>query len=396
LNINKPNFMKVHRKNRKQQQSIGIALVTLFIICACDAAIISGSATRKISPAVEIAAWIQSKGLLTGPKAFSHPTGIAVNGSGYVYVCDTINNRIQVFGPDGHYVTSWGVGNGNGSAGNKNGEFSSPFGVAVNSTGAVYVADSSNQRVQVFSSTGQFLFKINKTSGGNGKGNGEFAQPEGVGINASGYLYVADTFNNRVQVFTPRGAFVTKWGSGGGNGSSGIKNGEFDLPTAIAFNSTGQVYVADSANRRVEMFTQAGKYLANLTGFSGSYGPSGIAINSTDYVYVTDSDGSDAVNIYTPSGNWFAFWQLERNHYPWGIAINATHHIFVSEYYSTVVEIFAVLQPQTGGSPEGNLMEIIIISIACAAVAVVVVILLFLNKKRQRKPDEVKSESSQP
>ncbi len=102
-----------------------------------------------------------------------------------------------------------------GTSGSGNGQFSGPLGVALNTSGYVYVVDSYSNRVQVFTQTGQFV----RTWGSSGSGNGNFISPDGIAVNASGYVYVADWGNHRVQVFTQTGQFVRTWGSyGSGDG----------------------------------------------------------------------------------------------------------------------------------------------------------------------------------
>ena len=123
-----------------------------------------------------------------------------------------------------------------GSSGKGNGQFSTPYGVAVDSSGNVYVADYDNDRVQKFSSDGSFITKW----GSSGKGNGQFSTPRGVAVDSSGNVYVTDYDNDRVQKFSSDGSFITKWGSSGAEG--------------VAVDSSGNVYVADYDNDRVQKF----------------------------------------------------------------------------------------------------------------------------------------------
>src|SRR5271157_1027591 len=148
-----------------------------------------------------------------------------------------------------NYTFGWGT-NGAG-----NGQFNCPLQIAFNRTGYAFIADYSNNRIQIFSPTGQLVTKWghNGGDGSSGSGNGEFYEPIGVAVNASDYVYVADFGNFRIQVFTPAGQFVTKWGSGGS------LPGQFSNLNQIAINSTGHVFVADTSNNRVQVFTQTGQ-----------------------------------------------------------------------------------------------------------------------------------------
>ncbi|MGE5529598.1 MAG: 6-bladed beta-propeller, partial [Patescibacteria group bacterium] len=106
-------------------------------------------------------------------------------------------------------------------------------GVAVDAAGNVYVADSYNHRVQKFTSGGTYLTQW----GGEGSGNGQFKYPHGIAVDAAGYVYVTDRDNRRVQKFTADGAYITQWG-----------DGLFTIPEAIAVSADGRVYVADAGD----------------------------------------------------------------------------------------------------------------------------------------------------
>jgi glucose/arabinose dehydrogenase len=171
----------------------------------------------------------------------SWPVGIAVDQEGNVYVADTANNRIQVFSSNGNFISKWG-GYGGG-----NGMLSSPEGIAVDSSsGNVYVADTANNRIQVFSSNGTFISKW----GGYGGGNGMLRSPEGIAVDQEGNVYVADTANNRIQVFSSNGTFISEWGQ------YSSYTGTLSSPEGIAVDSSsGNVIVADTGNNRISAFT---------------------------------------------------------------------------------------------------------------------------------------------
>jgi streptogramin lyase len=340
---------------------------------------------------------------------FHMPAGIAVNASGYVFICDALNNRIQVFSPSGQLVTKWGQNGGDGSSGYENGSFHYPCGIAINSTGYVYIADSGNYRIQVFSPNGQFLFKIGRTDGNTGTGNGEFSQVEGIAINSTNYVYVADTFNNRIQVFAPDGTFLYKWGSGGGNGSSGSNNGEFYYPEGLTINGTGHVYATDSENNRVQVFTSTGQYLFNMTGFTGY--PKGIAFNSTGQIFVTDYS-ADLIRVFEPNGTYLYSWggsgQIQG---PWGITFASINRVIISEYQDNYVRMYSTGSSNsestgpseststsstsstsgTSSSPSNSLVPvisvwIIYLIIAITVVVVIVIVIIILKKPKKSEP----------
>jgi tripartite motif-containing protein 71 len=192
---------------------------------------------------------------------FSYPYGMTVGGSGDVYVADTGNHRIQKFDGTGAFLTKCGT------RGTSAGQFHSPEGVAVDSSGDVYVTDTHNQRVQKFDSSGTFLFMwgwgVDDGStafqtctsscqpGISGSGDGQFDSLAGVAVDASGNLYVADLYNHRIQKLGSTGTFLTKWGT---HGSS---DGQFDYPGDVAVDASGNVYIADQNNNRIQEFGPA-------------------------------------------------------------------------------------------------------------------------------------------
>jgi DNA-binding beta-propeller fold protein YncE len=107
-------------------------------------------------------------------------------------VADQANNRIQKFDSEGNFLIKWGA------EGSEDGQFDFPNGIAVDSSGRVYVVEYGNNRIQVFDSKGNFLAKWGKY----GAGDMELAWPSyGIAISQSGDVYVSDTFNNRIKVF---------------------------------------------------------------------------------------------------------------------------------------------------------------------------------------------------
>jgi tripartite motif-containing protein 71 len=122
---------------------------------------------------------------------FTNGVGVAVDSLGNVYVADTGNNRIEKFTINGTLITTWG------KPGRGDGQFISPLAIAVDASDNVYLADTGNNRIQKFDSNATFITKI----GSAGTANGHFLFPAGVAVDLSDNLYVVDRGNNRIQVF---------------------------------------------------------------------------------------------------------------------------------------------------------------------------------------------------
>ena len=207
----------------------------------------------------------------TGPNQLRNPSGVAVDPSGkYVYVADTENDRIQKFDSDnGIVILSWGAtchlenGQGcidpDGPAGPLtlgDGQLYFPTGIYIDKSRYVYVADTYNDRIQKFDNNGTFITKW----GYSGTENGNFSLPADIAVDPSGkYVYVADTYNDRIQKFDNNGTFITKWGY------SGTENGNFSLPMGLAIDPSGKyVYVADTENDRIQKFDNNGTFITSL------------------------------------------------------------------------------------------------------------------------------------
>ncbi len=217
----------------------------------------------------------------------------AVDAAGRIYVADTGNNRVQIFNPDGsYYATLGGEGDGNG-------EFHCPVGVAISPVnGDIVVTDQCNQRVQVFDSSRAYKATIGVLHE-TGEDNQHFNWPRGgTAVGADGAIYVPDSDNFRVQRCA---------GNGGTYSCTTFlgQTGEYDRglsylhPRAVAVDNEGRVYVADDWNKRLQVFDAAGAYLTTIGGNTSSgtksgqmylNSPLGVAVGSDGTVYVADTN----------------------------------------------------------------------------------------------------------
>ncbi len=274
----------------------------------------------------------------TGAGQFKGSDAIAVSSSGFVYVLETTNDRIQKFDLRGNYLGTWG------SPGTSPGLLLFGGGITTDSAGNVYVADSGNSRVQKFTADGTFLLQWGTT----GTGDGQFNHPTGVALDALGNIYVADSQNNRIQKFTTSGAFLAKWGT------AGVATGQFGTPIAVAVGPNGNLYVVDLGNVRIQEFTPSGAFVTAWGGAGCSSGqftqPQGIAIDRAGNVYVA---GSNCQNIqkFTSSGAFLSQWSpdLLNGAYvtSYGVALDAAGNVYAADHFNSRIVRYSHLQKVT-------------------------------------------------
>ncbi len=174
---------------------------------------------------------------LSSIPGLARPTGLALDPSTQrLYVADTLKHRIAVFDREGKELFSFG------DRGEDTGRFNYPTHLFLKA-GMLFVNDTMNFRLQVFDLDGNKLAAF----GTHGNSSGHFAQPKGVAVDEEGHIYVADALFNRVQIFDRRGRFLLAFGQLGGNA------GNFWLPAGL-FVAQDRVYVADSYNERIQVF----------------------------------------------------------------------------------------------------------------------------------------------
>jgi streptogramin lyase len=315
-------------------------------------------AIRKITPdgVVSTFAGSGSPGFANGTgtaASFYWPRGVAVDSVGNVYVADSVNNAIRKITAAGVVSTlaggSWGFSNGNGTTAT----FHTPYGVAVDGNGNVFVADTENYAIRKITPVGVVSTVAGSGTAGFTDGTGttaSFNQPMGVAVDSSGNIFVGDTYNHAIRKITPTGVVSTIAGSG----SAGYVNGtgiaaSFSYPGGIAVDGRGNVFVPDTqtnnAIRKIDsvggvttfadiggtavaadsngnVFVAAGNVLHKITstgftstiagsgssGFSDGSGtaarfsfPTGVAVESRGTVYVADF-ANYAIRKISPAG----------------------------------------------------------------------------------------------
>ena len=227
------------------------------------------------------------------------PTGMALDTVGtatYLYVADQPLGRIlKIDLGTGARVAAWGQ-TGNGPL-----EFNSPYGVAVDPTSHdLYIAERGNHRIQRITNTGKFVMGWGEL----GTAPGQFDSPIGVAADASGNVYVVDHMNSRVEKFHVQQSgtswnvqFVTAWGG------YGAAPGQFNMPYGITLDSKGVLWVADARNHRLQKFDTNGNFIGTVGSFGTGDGqfvtPTWVNFDSTGAYYVSETN-SDPQNLSAP------------------------------------------------------------------------------------------------
>lgn len=229
---------------------------------------------KIIDPAGNIVATLGTPGPPSSAAGqFDGPEGLAASSTnGDIYVVDSNNSRVEIFTENGTYVSSFGSN-----------LLTDPESVAVDSSGNAYVVDDIANAVFEFNAAGTLVNTFGNS------GTGKLSQPIDIIMTAGGNLLVDDMGNNRVVEFTTAGAYVTSFGSFGSG------NGQFNHPVGICFDSHGNLYVNDAGNGRIEEFSSNFTFLYSYqyrtpnsvsSGQKTSLEGFGIYVDSTGKIYV--------------------------------------------------------------------------------------------------------------
>lgn len=236
------------------------------------------------------------------------------------------------------FLFSWG------SYGEEKGQFNEPTGITVDSEGFVYVADTQNNRIQKFDKNGKFF----QCWGEYGKANAQLGFPTGMATDSQGFLYVVEELNHRFQKFDVKGSFIFS------HGMKGSRNGQFISPSGIAIDLQGFIYVSDKGNNRIQKYTLSGAFTKWKTESLDRAGlmlqvislsrPSDITVDTPGNVYVLDT-GNNRVLKFDKNGNFLLFWggygQKESQFSsPEGITVDSQGFVYVADTDNHRVQIF--------------------------------------------------------
>ncbi|HSZ24538.1 MAG TPA: NHL repeat-containing protein [Cytophagaceae bacterium] len=297
--------------------------------------------------------------------SFFYPNGLSVDALGNIYVGDVFNNMIRKITSNGVVTTvagsgSYGKLNGIGTAAS----FWFPYGVVVDDSDNIYVGDHNNNLIRKINSSG--VVSTFAGTGTSGSTNGistsaSFFHCQGLAIDASGNLYIADTGNHLIRKITPTGIVSTVAGTAGvaGNTNGTGTAASFNYPSSIAIDASGNLYVADSFNNLIRKIDPSGVVTTlagsgavgstNAIGIAASFNqPSGVAIDASGNLYVADSynnlirkiDPLGAVTTLAGTGsigstNGDA--TVASFNYPCSVAVDASGNVYVGDHSNNMI-----------------------------------------------------------
>jgi sugar lactone lactonase YvrE len=316
-----------------------------------------------------------------GNARFNQPAAIAVDASGVIYVADTMNHTVRRIIRSG---ALWSVGtiaglpgvSGNSDGTNATARFYYPYGLALGGSGFIYVADTYNHTIRQVSASGTnwVVTTLAGSPGAQGSSDGArnsagFYYPSGIAVSPSGSLYVADSYNHAIREVTSDGVVTTIAGAAGVDGIIDGTNGSarFYYPSGIAADLSGNLFVADTYNSLIRKISRFGAdwittTLVGLPRYSGSADgtnryaqfnyPFGIATGPGGSVYVADTL-NDTLRAVAPAG---ADWavstigglaravgssdgsgQAVRFNLPYGLAVDGTGNLVVADSYNHTI-----------------------------------------------------------
>jgi DNA-binding beta-propeller fold protein YncE len=267
------------------------------------------------------------------------PQSVAIDDE-RIFVLDTGNHRVQVFSLKGKYLTGWG------KKGSHPEEFLFPNGIALGTGNEVFVLDAGNDRVQVFNIAGKFLrqWAISRPR------KGEPGAKTGIATSGEQIL-ILDRLTAGIHVYTREGIFLTSFGSYGENA------GQFKEPAAIAVDPEGNLYVADAGNHRVQKFDLGGTFLSQWGSWGSPRGflsnPTGIAF-AQHQLFICDSD-NHRVQVFDASGKFLYQWGapitrpddgLGHLHFPKALAADkSASHVVLCEPIEHRCQVFSLRMP---------------------------------------------------
>ena len=279
----------------------------------------NGNSTNESNKIVKGYAFVKQWGSDTADVQLNGPDGIAVDSSGYVYVADS-SSHIQKFDSNGKLNISLDY---------TSSEHNESKGIAVDSSGNVYIADSV---IQKFDSSGHYIKW--------GANDITFAN-RGIAVDSSGNVFVVDTYDSNVQKFDNNGRLILTWGE------FGQFDGQFYNPSGIAVDQSGNVFVKDIVNNRVQKFDNNGTFITKWDTASSNMGQNSIVVDSSGNVFVVD-DSHNFVQKFDNNGRLILTWgEFGEAHgqfnEPQGIAVDQSGNVYVADTGNNRIQVFLPL-----------------------------------------------------
>lgn len=322
-----------------------------------------------------------------GTARFANPSDVAVDTAGNVYIADTANHTVRRMTPAGAVSTLAGQAGLSGSSdGTTAARFNRPTGVAVNSAGNVYVADTNNNEIRKVTSTGA-VTTLAGQAGASGSRDGtgtaaSFNGPSGIVSDAAGNLYVADTLNHTIRMITPAGAVTTVAGAAG---TSGYADGTgtaalFHGPQGLALDASGDLFVSDTNNNVIREMVVSTGVVSTLAGQAGATGstdgasslarfhfPSGVAVDAAGILYVADTDNHTLREIVPSgmvitlagsagfSGSSDGLGTAAAFAFPTGVTVNRSGNVYVADTNNDTIRLAVIpIAPAITQQPQGQ------------------------------------------
>ncbi len=271
----------------------------------------------------------------TAPGQFARPRDVAVGTDGSIFVADTMNHRVQHLSSSGEVISVWGQYANIEEGVAPPGTFNEPWGIAVAPDGTVYVADTWNHRIQHFTADGEFLEMFGYF--GQATAPEAFWGPRDVAVDSSGRLFVTDTGNKRVVIFDAQGVALGEFGG------FGLDLGGLDEPVGLGVDDQGRVYVADTWNQRIQVFEDRGQHsfaaisewpIGGWLGQSLDNKPY-LAVSADGMVCTTDPE-SIRVLCFNADGEFFRGWgefgsEIWQFGLPVGIAFDPSCSVWIAD-----------------------------------------------------------------
>lgn len=346
-----------------------LAALLCMELFACGGGTTSPPVSQPSGPISLIAGSIGGPGSLDGvgrEARFSYPYGVATDLAGNLYVADTVNKTIRKITPGGTVSTLAGLSlaigatDGDGAVA----RFSSPAGIAIDAAGNLYVCDINNYTIRKITPSGvvtTFAGSAGVQGGADGAGSAaRFVWPQGITIDATGNLYVAD--GTTIRKITRSAVVTTLAGTPGVLGSADGTGpaAQFNYPTGIAIDSTGNLYIADGENNTVRKLAPSGAVTtfagaARVSGSADGTGaaarfasPYGMTIDLADNLYVTDINNtirkitpsgvvSTIAGTATRTGSTDGIGAAAQFYWPRGITIDAMGNLYVTDANNSTV-----------------------------------------------------------